>query len=351
MLTLKRIDVERLIHSFKTAIAAVAGYLLTRFIGAPADQWIVITILVVMCAQIYVGSVLLKAYLRFLGTLAGCIVAAFAIIALGGTHPVAALTIGVSSFIFSYIATGQENLSYAGTLGAVTTAIIMLGQHPTVLFAIERFLEISIGILIASVVSQFVLPIHARTHLRRTQADTLQKLRDYYIACLVTHDADVKSGYYKDFDDSIVKSMSKQRQLAKEAARERLGTFYDPKHFIQTLHNEKEILRSIDFMHYAFINIQETFPTFKKSPALDSFNETILQSLNTLVRVIETDEPPKEHLHIPTTSALQIELQKETSIQTPEKMVYADGFLFSAEILTRSLTKLARLYRVVTKGP
>lgn len=48
--------VERLIHSLKTAIACSAAYLLARLIGQPADQWIIISVIVVMCGQIYVGS-------------------------------------------------------------------------------------------------------------------------------------------------------------------------------------------------------------------------------------------------------------------------------------------------------
>src|SRR3990167_8470194 len=155
----KWINIERVIHSIKTAAAVTIGFLLTRLVGFPADQWIVITILVVMCAQIYVGSVIQKAYLRFLGTMIGCLGATLAIVIFGHTSVTVAITLGLASFTFSYIATGQESLSYAGTLGAVTTAIIMLGQSPTITFAAERFLEISVGLFIATVVSQFFLPI------------------------------------------------------------------------------------------------------------------------------------------------------------------------------------------------
>lgn len=133
------IDTERLIHSFKTSVACIAGFLLAKIVGLRADQWIVITIIVVMCAQLYVGSVMQKSYLRFLGTIIGCLFATITIIFFGDSFLSILITIALSSFIFSYIATSQESLSYMGTLGAVTTIIIMLGQKPTVIFAGEQF--------------------------------------------------------------------------------------------------------------------------------------------------------------------------------------------------------------------
>lgn len=341
------LDTERLIHSFKTAIACILGFLLTKIIGFPADQWIVITIIVVMCAQIYVGSVVQKAYLRFLGTLIGCLCAALTIITIGDTYTVAAITIGLSSFIFSYIATSQENLTYAGTLGAVTTAIIMLGQKPTVVFALQRFLEISVGILIAALVSQFILPIHARSHLRRSQAATLEQLRDYYLGTLMEISPDIPTDYH-ELDESIVKSLLKQRQLAKESAREPLGITFDPTHFMQTLYCEREILRAITFMNNALTHTGKQHEFLTQSTAMHSFNDAILKTFNTLVETINADIPASTPLPIPSISGIKEDLQKKLNTYSDQESLclYIDGFLFSAEILTTSLQKLALLYHV-----
>src|SRR3990167_4305442 len=106
----KFIDAERLIHSLKTAIACIIGLILTKLIQFPSDLWIVVSILVVMCAQMYVGSALYKAYLRFLGTTLGCLFAVTAILIGENSYVAIVSTIAISSFIFSYLATGQENL-------------------------------------------------------------------------------------------------------------------------------------------------------------------------------------------------------------------------------------------------
>ena len=152
-----------------------------------------------------------RLYFRFLGTFIGCLFAALALVFLGHTNLAIMLAIGVSSFMFSYIATGKENLIQTGTLGAVTTAIIMLAKTSTLTIAMQRFFEISIGILIATLVSQFVLPIHARTHLRRAQAATLRQLLDYYIKLMIDYYQKKCADNYKEMDEDIVKGLLKQR--------------------------------------------------------------------------------------------------------------------------------------------
>lgn len=341
----KYFDIERLIHSFKTMIACLIGLLITHFIGFTGGQWVVVTIIVVMCAQIYVGSVIQKSYFRFLGTLVGCVFAIIAIVTMGDTFWAAAAAIGISSFCFSYLATAKESLTYAGTLGAVTTAIIMLGQDPTVLFAAERFLEISLGIFIATVMSQFVLPIHARTHIKRTQAGTLTALRDYYSACMMLpRKASLPD--YDELEDTIINALSKQRQLAKEAQREPLGESFDQKFFFDSLYCEKEILRSIDFMHHALAHFRDIKELFEGSSALHLFNESVIQAFNTIIHVIETEDRSKEHIHLPAWEQLKVEVEKDQAISLQADPVYVEGFLFAAEQMVSCLKKLAELYQV-----
>ncbi|MBV9576291.1 MAG: FUSC family protein [Gammaproteobacteria bacterium] len=340
----KYIDLERLIHSVKTCIACILGFLLTKFIGFPADQWIVITIIVLMCAQIYVGSVVQKAYSRFLGTVIGCLFAAVVLMSAGNSTAAIAATIGLSSFIFSYIATGQESLSYAGTLGAVTTAIIMLNQVPTLTLAAERFLEISIGLFIASVISQFVLPIHASTHLRRSQATTLEQLKNYY--SLVMMQPEKENIDITDLDEQIVKALIKQRQLAKESARERDNGTFDSTHFMQSLYCEREILRSITYMHHAlqFLKKQNSF--FLKLSSLQAFNQTIMESLTIIIEAINKNGPHTTPAHVPSSQALKEEFAASIENTSRDELVYMDGFLFSAQLLTNSLEKLIKLYNI-----
>src|SRR5687767_4213077 len=112
------IDIERLTHSLKTMIACVIAILILKMLHLPSAQWMVITVIIVMCAQLYVGSVIQKSIVRLIGTSLGCLIAALVIIAMGNTILSAIIAIAISSFLFSYIATAEETFSYMGTLGA-----------------------------------------------------------------------------------------------------------------------------------------------------------------------------------------------------------------------------------------
>lgn len=334
-------DRERFIHSLKTAIACSVGYFISKIIGLPADQWVVITIIVVMCAQLYVGSVLQKAYLRFLGTIIGSLFAASTIALFGVSHVAITATIALSSFIFSYYAASSESNSYAGTLGAVTTAIIMLGQEPSLLYALERFLEIALGLVIATLASQFIFPIHARTHLRHLQAKTLLSMRNYFSLALTKTHTDNE---IIELDESIVKTLLRQRQLAKESKGERLGIAFDPQHFMQSLYAEREILRAITFMHQALNHAPQLQTALISLPAWDVFQKPIVNALDVIIQSLNEDRYTTHHIHIPNIFTLK---RAVNALETDEKIrLNLEGLLFSANILTANLRKLAQLFGI-----
>lgn len=207
-------------------------------------------------------------------------------------------------------------------------------------------MEISIGLVIATLISQFILPIHARTHLRKSQASTLEQLRDYYSETIMSQKNDLTSLDDHDLDENIVKSLLKQRALAKESRREPMITAFDTEHFMQSLYCEREILRAITFMHNAQLHLGQTRNTHLQSSAFKSFNDSVLLAINTLIKVIATNNPSQDHIHAPGFTGLKEDFQKNISTLSRDDLIYIDGFLFSAEILTNSLVKLAEIYQV-----
>lgn len=327
-------SVERLTHGIKTALACFIGVIITKSLHFHVDQWLIITIIVVMCAQINVGSVVQKSYMRFVGTLTGSIIAALTILYFGEDQIAFAIVISLSAMLFSYIATGPQGYNEAGTLGVVTVVIILISNNPTILTVAERFIEISIGLLVAALVSQFVLPIHARRHLRETQGITIRKLRKFYRAA-----SQPDMARFQKIDEDIAQSLIKQRKLAVESGREPLGEIFNSARFQQILQSEKEILRSISSMHHAF----EVSPQIAEISQVKEFNDAICSVLESIANYIEKRKIQKISILIPDINPLKTYVFSQHNQKLAEERVTLDAYLFSAEMLVLELKNLLQL--------
>lgn len=333
------IDPERLIHSLKTALACLVGFVITKALHAYLffDQWLIVTILVVMCAQISVGSIVFKALIRFLGTCLGSILAALTLVCFGNNPLISATVIALSGLVFSYFATAQKRYSDAAALSAVTTAIILINPNPTLTLAAERFFEITLGIIIATLISQFVLPIHARTHLRRSQAQALNLLGEYYRNSFMSQPSNKEKR--SELDEEIIRSLATQRKLANEAQRELLGSKFEPDQFRHIMECEKRILRSIDFLHrmYSDLNIHAIL---EKNPEWKKFNQALSENFKELAKRVENPEQAKIIITPPLVSPLKEHLNPTFKI-AGESHPVSFAFFFCLDNLTSLVQELA----------
>lgn len=337
---------DRLINSVKTALACLIGFSIARYTHFHVDQWLIITILVVMCAQVNVGGMLIKSYMRFLGTLTGSIIAILTLAIFGNDRSVIAIVIAFSAMGFSFIATSKKSYNDSGALGAVTVAIILMGAHPTIQSGIERCIEICLGILIAALVSQFIFPIHARDRLRRNQAATIHQLRDYYITMLMHKHLSNKNMI--DADENIVKSLINQRKLADEARREKFGPAFHIDFFTHSLWCEKEILRSITFMHHAFLNIRSQQIVLQNNSLLQEFHQSTCQTLEKIALNIRQKNQAAE-ISLPNMMPLKNAFIQTDIVATRDERIQLDAFIFGAEVLLMRLAKLVELIFALDK--
>lgn len=326
----------RWIHSFKTALACSIAFAITRNVSFPVEQWIFITIFVVMCAQPNVGGMLQKSYMRFLGTLTGSIIAAATLI-LFGDNVIAAIAATVfAGFFFSFIATSTKSYYDSGTLGAATVAVILIGRNPTLATAVARFFEISLGILIATLVSQFVFPIHARTYLRRKQAETLLQLRHYYqMAFLPSEQAHTKDDFII-LDESLSQALSEQRKLAGEAKRELFGAAFNTNYFTHSLWCEKDMLRCITLMRHA-LNAADERGLLRKHATLIQFHHTVCDALQNISDCLAKQQT--QSVVLPDIGILKQFVREQSS----SEHIALDSFIFCAELLIERLQKLDHL--------
>ncbi len=135
-------------HGLRTALAAALAYWLTELFHLPAGYWAAISAIVVMQSE--VGATLAASRDRFAGTAIGCIVGWLT--ALVWHNSIVVFALGVLLVIMLCTALRFQN---AGRLGGVAIAIIVLIPYtePVWHIAIERFLEVSLGIVVSLAVA------------------------------------------------------------------------------------------------------------------------------------------------------------------------------------------------------
>jgi uncharacterized membrane protein YgaE (UPF0421/DUF939 family) len=135
-------------QGLRTAVAAALAYWLTEWLRLPGGYWAAISAIVVMQSE--VGATVQASFDRFAGTAMGAIVGWLT--AMIWHHFIVVFAVAVLVVMVLCSALKVKN---AGRLGGVTVAIIVLIPYPGALWhiAIERFLEVSFGIVVSLAVA------------------------------------------------------------------------------------------------------------------------------------------------------------------------------------------------------
>jgi uncharacterized membrane protein YgaE (UPF0421/DUF939 family) len=143
-----RLGREELVHSARTATAAVLSLLVARALGLPEAYWATITTLIIM--QSTLGAALAVSEQRLAGTALGAALGALLTTYFGANTMVFGL--GVFAIGLICIALG---LGEAYRLASVTLAIVMLiGRTKQAwIVAAHRFVEVSVGIAVGLVLT------------------------------------------------------------------------------------------------------------------------------------------------------------------------------------------------------
>jgi uncharacterized membrane protein YgaE (UPF0421/DUF939 family) len=137
------------VHSVRTAVAAVLSLLVARLVGLPEAYWASISTLIVM--QSTLTASLPLSVQRFVGTALGAVCGGLLATHFAGNIPAFGAALLVIGLLCSAFHVERTAYRYA----CVTLAIIMLiprTNNPWVV-AGHRFLEVSIGIVVALIVT------------------------------------------------------------------------------------------------------------------------------------------------------------------------------------------------------
>lgn len=153
-------------HAIKTGIAGVSCLYLSKLLKLPEAHWAVISAVLVM--QSNVGATLGASWNRLVGTAIGAVVGGIFVAIWGAS----ALAFGVA-VTSAVLICGFLGLVDSYRLAGVTVAIVMLISYlgPAWVVSLHRFLEVSLGILVALAVTVVIWPSRAREHLREGIAE------------------------------------------------------------------------------------------------------------------------------------------------------------------------------------
>jgi uncharacterized membrane protein YccC len=144
-----RAERSELIHAVRTAIAGTAALLIGSLFRLPESYWAAITTIIVM--QSTLGAALTASKQRLAGTALGAAMGALLATYVGSN--VAAFGAGVFllGVICAFLRIERNAYRYAG----ITLAIVMLVARtsPAWLIAVHRFVEISVGIAVALILT------------------------------------------------------------------------------------------------------------------------------------------------------------------------------------------------------
>jgi len=152
----------------KVALAAMLSYVCATWAGLLYPYIAVVSTVIVV--QVYVADTVQMAALRVAGTVIGCLVGVAALALVPETFAWSLAGLFATVFVCAFL------ISYSGyfRMAAITVAIVYLaglGEENSFAFALERTLEIVIGVLCALIVSLLVFPDRASRALGETLHD------------------------------------------------------------------------------------------------------------------------------------------------------------------------------------
>lgn len=334
-----KLNKERLLNSVKTALACLIAFSIVYYFKLPMGAWIIITVIVVMGNQINVGGVVLKSIIQFFGVVTGTLIALVLLYIYGDQAIALTITLFISIFLFSYVASSEKEYHSAGLLGATTIIVILFSENPTYQTALYRFFEISTGIFIAFLISKFILPIHAYQKMYGTMAEVSEHFSTLYAS--LWKKSTEEHDFFSEQEEAVIAIFSKQRELVKEAMNELSTRIVNRTMYSKVLNSQRQVFRYICLMHQALL--KSPIPP-ELMPHVGLFNDHVQWWLEQLSRGLKERDFKLESNKISSRELIPL-LQglNATPLPSSSHQLAVDAFFFCALSLVRELRRLTRL--------
>ena len=329
---------NRLINSFKTLIACAIGWAIaTALKMQPA--WILITIIVIMARQLHVGGVLIASWWRWAGTIIGAIIALLAIFVYPAHALLAAFILFTGLFFFSYLSSSKTNINSMGLLGGTTLIILLLSGKPTYQTVMLRFFEISIGILIAFMVSYFILPHKARLNIRYSIAATLEA---FIILYQSAWDTVLAQKTFLTYELRFIQSFADQVRIAGDAVHE-----FSRKHitfavYQRAIYGERLIFRYICLIHST---LNPTLLNSELPKQMTEFNQKLCQNFQHIANYLKNPNHKIQALVSKNDLLAPMAFMQTTTLASDHRLGL-DSFFFCTQSLVKAVRSLSRIITI-----
>jgi uncharacterized membrane protein YccC len=232
-------------QAIRTGVAALLCLYITKALGLTQGLWAAISSIIVL--QSHMGATVKASVGRFLATAVGALVGAIVVSFEGNNYVsvAAAITIAV-------LCCTPQRLRDGYRLAGSTVISIMLGnksQSPWFV-ATERFIEVSLGILIALIVAKTMWPSRARLQLRKEIQQGFTALNLVFKTVLDRY----RNGTNPSMDDLLANVRASGRslyELRQQAGYERADAEFTDQLIVEIIGHLRLIRQAVDGMELA----------------------------------------------------------------------------------------------------
>jgi len=244
---------------------------------------------------------------------------------------------------FTYIASSERDISYAGSLGAVTVIIILAGQEINLIYAVGRTLEVLTGISIALLISASIFPIYALKVLRHKTSKNLGFLADLYQE-IIDSPAQLDTAKTELLEEKISKGLLVQQKLIAESSAEHRKKHLQTQELNNLLYCQRRIYRLTHTVQSIALESADSLATIKQIKAITEFHHMFIDTLRALADYAPLNK--RQTLLADLSKLLDdiaIEINKLTEDKTNSVSVGIHAWWFCIQVLVKQINEMARI--------
>ena len=329
-------------HALKTAVAAVLATLIYEILHLPQGYWAVVSAVIVMQAN--VGGSLKASWSRLIGTAIGALLGTVALAFLGSN----AGSLGIT-LILIVLLCGWLKIEESYRLAGVTATIVILaGTTEPWQIGWHRFLDVSLGIGIALLVTVFLFPSYAKTQLQQNLIQVMQESQKLYqtLTTALT-EGDYPKETIAHSQTQVIKGLQKNYVLMQEHHHEIIREFEDDKILMALITDQERILEHLLAIDEAIRGTKIERFRCELFPQLCQMIDAIEQGLGDLIAALANQRKP---IQLDELEAIRLDVKDELSLRrqagifreySMDQVLSLFSFFYSLNELAKDILKIA----------